>query len=114
LSFFVLRLPLIHIINPTLVGMKRGLFMSYMDTHAAFAPAGGIQELSFDELFMVDGGKVTLRGFGDAVGRGVVFGGIAGGVAGAIFGPGALGGAGAGAVAGGVYNGLDYLWVNWN
>jgi hypothetical protein len=27
--------------------MKRGLFMSYMDTHAAFAPAGGIQELSW-------------------------------------------------------------------
>ena len=30
--------------------------MSYMDTHAAFAPAGGIQELSFDELAYVMGG----------------------------------------------------------
>ena len=29
--------------------------MSYMNTHAAFAPAGGIQELSFDELDLVDG-----------------------------------------------------------
>jgi len=26
-----------------------------MDTHAAFAPAGGIQELSFDEIDQVDG-----------------------------------------------------------
>lgn len=30
--------------------------MSYMDAHAAFAPAGGIQELSFDEISHVDGG----------------------------------------------------------
>ena len=29
--------------------------MSYMNTHAAFAPAGGIQELSFDEIDLVDG-----------------------------------------------------------
>jgi hypothetical protein len=55
LSFFVLRIPLIHTTNPTLVGMKRGLFMSYMNTHAAFAPAGGIQELSFDEISAVSG-----------------------------------------------------------
>ena len=34
--------------------------MSYMDTHAAFAPAGGIQELSFDELDQVDGGIIPL------------------------------------------------------
>jgi hypothetical protein len=73
LSFFVLRLPLIHIINPTLVGMKRGLFMSYMNTHAAFAPAGGIQELSFDEVRFVSG----------SVG---VPGGAIGGVVGGIFG----------------------------
>jgi hypothetical protein len=26
-----------------------------MDTHATFAPAGGIQELSFDEIDQVDG-----------------------------------------------------------
>ena len=31
--------------------------MSYMDTHAAFAPAGGIQELSFDEIDLVGGAK---------------------------------------------------------
>ena len=30
--------------------------MSYMNTHAAFAPAGGIQELSFDEIEEVGGG----------------------------------------------------------
>ena len=30
--------------------------MSYMDTPAAFAPAGGIQELSFDEIDEVNGG----------------------------------------------------------
>ncbi len=30
--------------------------MSYMDTHAAFAPAGGIQELSFDEIAYVGAG----------------------------------------------------------
>ena len=29
--------------------------MSYMDTHAAFAPAGGIQGLSFDEIEAVGG-----------------------------------------------------------
>ena len=29
--------------------------MSYMNAHAAFAPAGGIQELSFDEIDLVDG-----------------------------------------------------------
>ena len=34
--------------------------MSYMDTHAAFAPAGGIQELSFDEMQVVSGGPLPL------------------------------------------------------
>ena len=34
--------------------------MSYMDTHAAFAPAGGIQELSFDEIDLVGGGPGPL------------------------------------------------------
>ena len=34
--------------------------MSYMDTHAAFAPAGGIQELSFDEIDMVSGGHDSV------------------------------------------------------
>jgi hypothetical protein len=73
LSFFVLRLPLIHIINPTLVGIKRGLFMSYMNTHVAFAPAGGIQELSFDEVEEVIGG--TDRGV--ATSAGAIGGGVA-------------------------------------
>ena len=86
--------------------------MSYMDQNVAFAPAGGIQELSFDELFLVDGGRYTWRGFGEAVGRGVVAGGISGGVVGWAFGPGILAGAGAGALGGGIYNGLDYLWVS--
>jgi hypothetical protein len=40
--------------------MKRGLFMSYMNTHAAFAPAGGIQELSFDEIEEVGGGPAFI------------------------------------------------------
>ena len=34
--------------------------MSYMDTPAAFAPAGGIQELSFDEIDAVDGARQRL------------------------------------------------------
>ena len=34
--------------------------MSYMNTHAAFAPAGGIQELSFDEIDLVGGGIAPL------------------------------------------------------
>ena len=34
--------------------------MSYMNTHAAFAPAGGIQELSFDEVDLVDGAIVPF------------------------------------------------------
>ena len=34
--------------------------MSYMNTHAAFAPAGGIQELSFDEIDLVGGGTLPL------------------------------------------------------
>ncbi len=29
--------------------------MSYMDHNATFAPAGGIQELSFDEIGMING-----------------------------------------------------------
>ena len=35
--------------------------MSYMEHNAAFAPAGEIQELSFDEIDLVDGGKVNWR-----------------------------------------------------
>ncbi len=34
--------------------------MSYMNTHAAFAPAGGIQELSFDEIDEVAGGPFLV------------------------------------------------------
>lgn len=36
--------------------------MSYMNTHAAFAPAGGIQELSFDEIEEVEGAGWVTRG----------------------------------------------------
>ena len=36
--------------------------MSYMDTHAAFAPVGGIQELSFDEVEIVSGGSRSASG----------------------------------------------------
>jgi hypothetical protein len=43
--------------------------MSYMDAPAAFAPAGGIQELSFDEIDVVNGG-----GRGDATANGAVVG----------------------------------------
>lgn len=32
--------------------------MSYMDHNASFAPVGGIQELSFDEVEQVDGGWI--------------------------------------------------------
>lgn len=38
--------------------------MSNMDTHAAFAPAGGIQELSFDEIEALNG-----AGFFDWISR---------------------------------------------
>ena len=36
--------------------------MSYMNTHAAFAPASGIQELSFDEIDLVEGGFLPAIG----------------------------------------------------
>jgi len=36
--------------------------MSYMDHNAAFAPAGGIQELSFDEIDQVEGAGWVSRG----------------------------------------------------
>jgi hypothetical protein len=32
--------------------------MSCMDTQAALAPAGGIQELSFEEIEQVNGGRL--------------------------------------------------------
>ena len=56
-----------------------------MDTHAAFAPAGGIQELSFDEIDLVGGGtlspgtKVALRFVARAAGISLL-GGIALGI----------------------------------
>lgn len=43
--------------------------MSYMDHNTAFAPAGGIQELSFDEIGQVCGGDR-----GDATANGAVVG----------------------------------------
>jgi len=53
--------------------------MSYMNTHAAFAPAGGIQELSFDEIDQVDGGLPMVVGvaialYGPAVLKATVVG----------------------------------------
>ena len=47
--------------------------MSYMGHDAAFAPAGEIQELSFDEVDGVSGGVGVARG---------VIGGVVGGLAG--------------------------------
>jgi hypothetical protein len=41
--------------------------MSYMNTHAAFAPAGGIQELNFDELDLVEGARGIGSVSSDAV-----------------------------------------------
>ncbi len=43
--------------------------MSYMDQNVAFAPTGGIQELSFDEIDAVGGGNR-----GDATAGGAVHG----------------------------------------
>ena len=34
--------------------------MSYLDPNVAFAPAGGMQELSFDEIEQVNGGLLWL------------------------------------------------------
>lgn len=44
--------------NP--VAVIYGEYMSYMDHNAAFAPAGGIQELSFDDIGAVDGGIIPI------------------------------------------------------
>ena len=41
--------------------------MSYMNTHAAFAPAGGIQELNFDEIDLVGGARGLGSVSSDAV-----------------------------------------------
>ena len=48
--------------------------MSYMDTHAAFAPAGGIQELSFDEIEEVGGGRQAATANGAVLGAGSAVG----------------------------------------
>jgi len=48
--------------------------MSYMDTHAAFAPAGGIQELSFDEVEEVGGGNKFWGKVGVAIGKALLRG----------------------------------------
>ena len=72
--------------------------MSYMNTHAAFATAGGIQELSFDEIDAVGGAKLTERqelgcaAFGNFVGgvlgiiSGIATTAVAGPMAGAFMG----------------------------
>ncbi|MFN3620204.1 hypothetical protein [Sphingorhabdus sp.] len=46
--------------------------MSYMENNAAFAPAGGIQELSFDEIDLVGGAGRNLT----ATEVGLVAGGV--------------------------------------
>jgi outer membrane lipoprotein SlyB len=55
--------------------------MSYMDTHAAFAPAGEIQELSFDEIDEVGGAR------GDRDGC-IAMTSVVGGLMGAVLGGG--------------------------
>jgi hypothetical protein len=72
--------------------------MSYMDHNAAFAPAGGIQELSFDEIDLVGGAELTegqelgCAAFGNFVGgalgiiSGIATTAVAGPVAGAFMG----------------------------
>jgi len=40
--------------------------MSYMDHNAAFAPSGGIQELSFDEIDLVGGARSERQELGCA------------------------------------------------
>jgi hypothetical protein len=40
--------------------------MSYMDTHAAFAPASGFRELSFDEIEEVGGARSERQELGCA------------------------------------------------
>ena len=87
-----------------------------MDTHAAFAPAGGIRELSFDEVLCVGGGhgargNSTAAGSVAGAGAGSAAGWAAGsrvgaqivGRVGAFVGPvGAVVGLAVGAVVGGV------------
>ena len=43
--------------------------MSYMKHNAAFAPAAGIQELTFDEISEVGGGDVNWTAVGRFAGR---------------------------------------------
>ena len=66
--------------------------MSYMDHNAAFAPAGGIQELSFDEIDLVGG----AGGDRDAC---IAMTSVVGGILGAVLGGGvgSIIGGGAGA-----------------
>ncbi len=80
--------------------------MSYMNTHAAFAPAGGIQELSFDEIAHVsagDRGDATAAG---AIGGAAIAGGYMTALRFASYGAriGVLGGA-AGIIGGAIVGG---------
>lgn len=74
--------------------------MSYINQNVAFAPAGGIQELSFDEIEEV-GGAWVANAVGGALGA---FGGAATGY---VSSGGSLAGAVAGAAAGGVAGALS-------
>lgn len=82
--------------------------MSHMN-QAAFAPVGGIQELSFDEIQGVDGGAGTWKELGAMVAGGMIGGAVTGAIAGAVGGP---GGAGAGATAGAIGGGVGAV-VTW-
>jgi len=62
--------------------METGECMSYMDHNTAFAPAGGIQEMSFQEVDQVGGGALPalvvlgakLVGYGIAAAAGTATG----------------------------------------
>jgi len=75
--------------------------MAYMDGNIAFA--GGIQELSFDEIDAVFGSRGTWNELGAMVAGGMFGGAVTGAIAGAPGGPETAGlGAAAGAIGGGV------------
>lgn len=83
--------------------------MSYMD-HAEFAPVVGIQELRFDEIDLIVGGRGEWKDLGPMVAGGMIGGAISGAIAGS---PGGVHGAGLGATAGAIGGGAAAVitWV---
>jgi hypothetical protein len=78
--------------------------MSYMDQNVAFAPAGGIQELSFDEVALISAGKKQGENREDTGCS--IFGNLFGGTLGAIAGVAVTSVAGPGwGIAAGIYFG---------